>query len=201
MLLEVGVWDCSPVLQTDTPTSCNNSATTTYCISSPASTPKHSNPHNPTSFPSLALEKPLPRYPYQVYCTRYTYITSIAPIHLSSQRRISELVHRLNSLPTRPDHLNIPFRTSLSPYESAHTDSIQQPDTKVTRTQWLDFSSLEISNLICKEVLNSFPLYLLQVGKTGCQACFRFVLWHEHFFLNSFYPCIHSGFPSIGELG
>ena len=43
---------------------------------------------------------------------------------------------------------------ALSLYESLGTDGdIEAPGTKVTRTQWLDLSSLEMANLIGKNVL------------------------------------------------
>jgi uncharacterized protein len=50
---------------------------------------------------------------------------------------------------------NIPIQAiGLSLYESLGTDSqVEQPGTKVTRTQWLDLRSLEMANLIGKNVL------------------------------------------------
>jgi hypoxanthine phosphoribosyltransferase len=49
---------------------------------------------------------------------------------------------------------NIPIQAiGLSLYESLGTDPVETPGTKVTRTQWLDLSSLEMANLIGKNVL------------------------------------------------
>lgn len=49
---------------------------------------------------------------------------------------------------------NIPIQAiGLSLYESLATDPVEEPGTKVTRTQWLDLSSLEMANLIGKNVL------------------------------------------------
>lgn len=57
----------------------------------------------------------------------------------------------------RPGHPNIPIQAiGLSLYEQLgnSTDSdVETPGTKVTRTQWLDLSSLEMANLIGKNVL------------------------------------------------
>lgn len=44
--------------------------------------------------------------------------------------------------------------TSANPSdEEAEKSVVEQPGTKVTRTQWLDLSSLEMSNLVGKNVL------------------------------------------------
>ncbi|KAI9725319.1 MAG: hypoxanthine-guanine phosphoribosyltransferase [Chrysothrix sp. TS-e1954] len=76
----------------------------------------------------------------------------------------------LRSFLKRPGTPNIPIQAiGLSLYEqlpSSHSkastdahastngiDPIEQPGTKVTRTQWLDLSSLEMANLIGKDVL------------------------------------------------
>ncbi|KAL2049364.1 hypothetical protein ABVK25_010374 [Lepraria finkii] len=61
----------------------------------------------------------------------------------------------LRSFLKRPDSPNIPIQAiGLSLYETLTTsDPVETPGTKVTRTQWLDFSSLEISNLIGKNIL------------------------------------------------
>ena len=61
----------------------------------------------------------------------------------------------LRSFLKRPGSPNIPIQAiGLSLYETLSTsDPIEQPGTKVTRTQWLDLSSLEMSNLIGKNVL------------------------------------------------
>ena len=52
---------------------------------------------------------------------------------------------------------NIPIQAiGLSLYESLPTDAstvVEQPGTKVTRTQWLDLSSLEMKSLIGKNIL------------------------------------------------
>lgn len=54
----------------------------------------------------------------------------------------------------KPGNPNIPIQAiGLSLYESLGTDPFEQPGTKVTRTQWLDLSSLEMANLIGKNVL------------------------------------------------
>lgn len=60
----------------------------------------------------------------------------------------------LRSFLKKPGNPNIPIQAiGLSLYESLGTDPIEQPGTKVTRTQWLDLSSLEMANLIGKNVL------------------------------------------------
>ena len=61
----------------------------------------------------------------------------------------------LRSFLKRPGSPNIPIQAiGLSLYETlSNSDQIEQPGTKVTRTQWLDLSSLEMSNLIGKNVL------------------------------------------------
>lgn len=55
----------------------------------------------------------------------------------------------------QPGHPNIPIQAiGLSLYEALGTaDAVEAPGTKVTRTQWLDLSSLEMANLIGKNVL------------------------------------------------
>jgi hypoxanthine phosphoribosyltransferase len=55
----------------------------------------------------------------------------------------------------KPGSANIPIQAiGLSLYEQLGTDSeVEAPGTKVTRTQWLDLSSLEMANLIGKNVL------------------------------------------------
>ena len=55
----------------------------------------------------------------------------------------------------KPGSPNIPIQAiGLSLYEQlTNSDPVEQPGTKVTRTQWLDLSSLEMSNLIGKNVL------------------------------------------------
>lgn len=60
----------------------------------------------------------------------------------------------LRSFLKKPGAPNIPIQAiGLSLYESLGTDPVEQPGTKVTRTQWLDLSSLEMANLIGKNVL------------------------------------------------
>ncbi|PNS17165.1 Xanthine phosphoribosyltransferase 1 [Sphaceloma murrayae] len=61
----------------------------------------------------------------------------------------------LRSFLRRPGSPNIPIQAiGLSLYESLGTDTeIEAPGTRVTRTQWLDLSSLEMANLIGKNVL------------------------------------------------
>ncbi|KAK3172021.1 hypoxanthine-guanine phosphoribosyltransferase [Lepraria neglecta] len=61
----------------------------------------------------------------------------------------------LRSFLKRPDSANIPIQAiGLSLYETLTTsDPVETPGTRVTRTQWLDFSSLEISNLVGKNIL------------------------------------------------
>ena len=54
----------------------------------------------------------------------------------------------------KPGSPNIPIQAiGLSLYESLGTGAVEQPGTKVTRTQWLDLSSLEMANLIGKNIL------------------------------------------------
>lgn len=54
-----------------------------------------------------------------------------------------------------PGAPNIPIQAiGLSLYENLNRDGPEEePGTKVTRTQWLDLSSLEMANLIGKNVL------------------------------------------------
>ncbi|KAF2198361.1 hypoxanthine guanine phosphoribosyltransferase [Delitschia confertaspora ATCC 74209] len=60
----------------------------------------------------------------------------------------------LRSFLKTPGSPNIPIQAiGLSLYESLGTDAVEAPGTKVTRTQWLDLSSLEMANLIGKNVL------------------------------------------------
>ncbi|KAL9017531.1 MAG: hypothetical protein Q9185_005154 [Variospora sp. 1 TL-2023] len=64
----------------------------------------------------------------------------------------------LRSFLKRPSSPNIPIQAiGLSLYEqlpsSKPTDPVETPGTKVTRTQWLDLSSLEMSNLVGKNIL------------------------------------------------
>lgn len=63
----------------------------------------------------------------------------------------------LRSFLRQPGAPNIPIQAiGLSLYESlgtAEDAEVEAPGTKVTRTQWLDLSSLEMANLIGKHVL------------------------------------------------
>lgn len=61
----------------------------------------------------------------------------------------------LRSFLKRPGSANIPIQAiGLSLYEQlSGSDPVEAPGTIVTRTQWLDLSSLEMSNLIGKNVL------------------------------------------------
>lgn len=61
----------------------------------------------------------------------------------------------LRSFLKRPGSPNIPIQAiGLSLYETlSSSDPVEQLGTKVTRTQWLDLSSLEMSNLVGKNVL------------------------------------------------
>ncbi|KAB5542812.1 phosphoribosyltransferase-like protein [Coniochaeta sp. 2T2.1] len=61
----------------------------------------------------------------------------------------------LRSFLKTPGSPNIPIQAiGLSLYESLPADVVEEPGTKVTRTQWLDFTALgEINNLVGKRVL------------------------------------------------
>ncbi|KAI6354866.1 hypoxanthine-guanine phosphoribosyltransferase [Pyricularia grisea] len=62
----------------------------------------------------------------------------------------------LRSFLKKPGNPNIPIQAiGLSLYEQLSSDSVEEaPGTKVTRTQWLDLSSLgEMSNLLGKRIL------------------------------------------------
>lgn len=61
----------------------------------------------------------------------------------------------LRSFLKRPGSADIPIQAiGLSLYETlSGSDPVEAPGTKVTRTQWLDLSSLEMANLIGKNVL------------------------------------------------
>merc|ERR1711977_356952 len=60
----------------------------------------------------------------------------------------------LRSFLKKPGSPNIPIQAiGLSLYEQlSGSDPVEAPGTKVTRTQWLDLSSLEMSNLIGKSI-------------------------------------------------
>ncbi|KXT05069.1 hypothetical protein AC578_7581 [Pseudocercospora eumusae] len=61
----------------------------------------------------------------------------------------------LRSFLKKPGAANIPIQAiGLSLYEQLPTDNeVEKPGTKVTRTQWLDLSSIEGANLIGKNIL------------------------------------------------
>ena len=61
----------------------------------------------------------------------------------------------LRSFLKRPGAANIPIQAiGLSLYEDLGRDGpVETPGTRVTRTQWLDLSSLEMANLIGKNIL------------------------------------------------
>ncbi|KAE9970416.1 hypothetical protein BLS_004918 [Venturia inaequalis] len=60
----------------------------------------------------------------------------------------------LRSFLKQPGSPNIPIQAiGLSLYEALGEDPVEEPGTKVTRTQWLDLSSLEMANLIGKKIL------------------------------------------------
>jgi hypoxanthine phosphoribosyltransferase len=62
----------------------------------------------------------------------------------------------LRSFLKKPGSANIPIQAiGLSLYEQLGSgdSEVEAPGTKVTRTQWLDLSSLEMANLIGKNVL------------------------------------------------
>jgi len=61
----------------------------------------------------------------------------------------------LRSFLKKPGSPNIPIQAiGLSLYETLGTETPEEvPGTKVTRTQWLDLSALEMANLIGKNIL------------------------------------------------
>ena len=65
------------------------------------------------------------------------------------------MVPLYSSFLKRPGAANIPIQAiGLSLYEKIGTDDpIEEAGTKVTRTQWLDLSTLEMANLIGKNIL------------------------------------------------
>lgn len=69
--------------------------------------------------------------------------------------RISDILLLNRSFLKRPGDPNIPIQAiGLSLYEDLGRDDPEEvPGTKVTRTQWLDLSSLEMANLIGKNIL------------------------------------------------
>ena len=66
----------------------------------------------------------------------------------------TQLLTPQSSFLKRPGSTNIPIQAiGLSLYESLGSDAVEAPGTKVTRTQWLDLSSLSMAKLIGKIVL------------------------------------------------
>ncbi|KAH0542194.1 Xanthine phosphoribosyltransferase 1 [Glutinoglossum americanum] len=67
----------------------------------------------------------------------------------------TQLTSDYSSFLKRPGAPNIPIQAiGLSLYEKIGTDDpVEEAGTKVTRTQWLDLSSLEMANLIGKNIL------------------------------------------------
>ena len=65
------------------------------------------------------------------------------------------LTARRSSFLKRPGSTNIPIQAiGLSLYENLGSDGpVEAPGTKVTRTQWLDLSSLEMASLVGKNIL------------------------------------------------
>ena len=60
----------------------------------------------------------------------------------------------IRSFLKKPGSPNIPIQAiGLSLYESLGSDPVEEPGTKVTRTQWLDLTSLHMGNLIGKNIL------------------------------------------------
>lgn len=61
----------------------------------------------------------------------------------------------LRSFLKQPGSPNIPIQAiGLSLYESLGNDEVEEPGTKVTRTQWLDMTALgEMENLVGKRIL------------------------------------------------
>ena len=78
-------------------------------------------------------------------CGSAVYETSTLDITLMNTR----------SFLKRPGSPNIPIQAiGLSLYENLGRDGpVEEPGTKVTRTQWLDLSSLEMANLVGKNIL------------------------------------------------
>lgn len=68
---------------------------------------------------------------------------------------MSDILSDTRSFLKRPGEPNIPIQAiGLSLYEDlGRGDPEEVPGTKVTRTQWLDLSSLEMANLIGKNIL------------------------------------------------
>ena len=63
-------------------------------------------------------------------------------------------LRKTRSFLKRPGSANIPIQAiGLSLYESIRDGPVEEPGTKVTRTQWLDLSSLEMANLVGKNIL------------------------------------------------
>ncbi|PGH13731.1 hypothetical protein AJ80_06236 [Polytolypa hystricis UAMH7299] len=107
----------------------------------------------------------------------------------------------LRSFLKRPGSHNIPIQAiGLSLYEDLGKDGVEEEiGTKVTRTQWLDLSSLEMANLIGKNVLivdevddtrttleyavreleKDVELAQQQLGRTGEKTTFSIFVLHN----------------------
>ena len=84
------------------------------------------------------------------------YVTSKSHFKASETKNPSTN-NLFSSFLKKPNSPNIPIQAiGLSLYEqlgSGPDSEVETPGTKVTRTQWLDLSSLEMANLIGKNVL------------------------------------------------
>lgn len=89
---------------------------------------------------------------YGAYLQGYPIASSPPGVVAWRSRRADSVAY--SSFLKKPNHPNIPIQAiGLSLYESLGTDPVEAPGTRVTRTQWLDLSSLEMANLIGKNVL------------------------------------------------
>lgn len=80
--------------------------------------------------------------------------TSLMYLRRSAENETKSDVGILRSFLKQPGSPNIPIQAiGLSLYEALGEDPVEEPGTKVTRTQWLDLSSLEMANLIGKKIL------------------------------------------------
>jgi hypoxanthine phosphoribosyltransferase len=79
--------------------------------------------------------------------------SGLLPSSDTSVLPVSDLVHR--SFLKTPGSPNIPIQAiGLSLYEKLNTDGPEEePGTKVTRTQWLDFSAVKKADLVGKNIL------------------------------------------------
>lgn len=103
--------------------------------------------HSPINRPKRTQQK-LPSL-----APTYTRIQTCGPIRAGSSANKTN-VSTNRSFLKKPGSPNIPIQAiGLSLYEALGTDPVEAPGTKVTRTQWLDLSSLEMANLIGKNIL------------------------------------------------